>query len=461
MNNDDLWKAVLGEIELILSKPQFITWFKDTFILSNEGGHIVIGVPNGFSKEWLENKFNTKIIKALQNFQSDINEISCSIQIPQNKAGKNIDGATKLSSSSQEQTVNLKNTPTFTPQINFSPSNNLNPRYTFDNFIIGENNELARAACYAVAQSPGTQYNPLFIYGDVGLGKTHLLQSIGNEIIKNDPEKKIIYIPSEVFTTELVTSIKNQTIDKFKEKYQQVDLLIIDDIQFISGKEKTQDIFFHIFNSLYQINKQIVISSDRPPNHIKILEDRLRSRFEGGMITDIGNPDLETRIAILQSKLLEKQFVLDESILRFIAENIKNNIRELEGALNKLVASFELNKRNPTLAETKKILSSILASKQSKVVNKKDIISVVITFFEINKDDLLSKSRKKKIVLPRQIIMFLFKKELEMSYPEIGEYFKRDHTTALHAFKKIRKDIENNQKMKEDVEYLSNLLFNQ
>jgi chromosomal replication initiator protein len=460
MNNEDLWKAVLGEIELTLSKPQFITWFKDTFILSNENGHVVVGVPNGFSKEWLENKFNNKIIKALQNFQSDINEISCSIQTSQDKPSRNIDGATKLSPESQKQTVDLKNKKTFTPQINFSQGNNLNSRYTFDNFVIGENNELARAACYAVSQNPGTQYNPLFIYGDVGLGKTHLLQSIGNEIIKNDPEKKVIYISSEGFTTELVNSIRNQTIDKFKDKYQQVDLLIIDDIQFISGKEKTQDIFFHIFNSLYQINKQIVISSDRPPSHIQILEDRLRSRFEGGMITDIGNPDLETRMAILKSKLLEKNFSLDESILRFVAENIKNNIRELEGALNKLVASFELNNKKPTLEETKKILSSILASKQNKTVSKKDIVNTVITFFEINKDDLLSKSRKKKVALPRQITMFLFKKELKMSYPEIGEYFKRDHTTALHAFKKIEVDIKNNQRIKEDIEYLNNLIFN-
>jgi len=460
MNNEDLWKAVLGEIELTLSKPQFITWFKDTFILSNESGHVIIGVPNGFSKEWLENKFNNKIIKALQNFQSDINEISCSIQISQdNRLNKNIDGATKISSENQGQTVDLKNKKTFTPQINFSQGNNLNSRYSFDSFVIGENNELARAACYAVSQNPGTQYNPLFIYGDVGLGKTHLLQSIGNEVIKNDPEKKIIYISSEGFTTELVNSIKNQTIDKFKEKYQQTDLLIIDDIQFISGKEKTQDIFFHIFNSLYQINKQIVISSDRPPSHIQILEDRLRSRFEGGMITDIGNPDLETRMAILKSKLIEKNFSLDESILRFVAENIKNNIRELEGALNKLVASFELNKKKPTLDETKKILSSILISKQSKIINKKDVINTVTTFFEINKDDLLSKSRKKRVALPRQIIMFLFKKELQMSYPEIGEYFKRDHTTALHAFKKIENDIKNNQRIKEDIEYLNNLLF--
>lgn len=456
MNNEDLWKAVLGEIELTLSRPQFITWFKDTFILSNENGKVVIGVPNGFSKEWLENKFNTNIIKALKNFQDNIVEVSCAIYSPQEKPSRPIDGAAK--NTQGDQTINLKNTKTITPQINFFQNTNLNSRYTFDNFVIGENNELARAACYAVSQNPGTQYNPLFIYGDVGLGKTHLLQSIGNEILKNDPNKNIIYISSEGFTTELVNSIKNQTIDKFKNKYQQADLLIIDDIQFISGKEKTQDIFFHIFNSLYQLNKQIVISSDRPPSHIQILEDRLRSRFEGGMITDIGNPDLETRLAILQTKLNEKKFFLSDDILRFIAENIKNNIRELEGALNKLVATFELNKKVPTIEETKKILASILIPKQEAAITKKDIVSAVVEFFEITKEDLMSKSRKKKVALPRQITMFLFKKELKMSYPEIGEYFKRDHTTALHAFNKISEDIKNNSKISSDVDYINKSL---
>ncbi|NCC70625.1 chromosomal replication initiator protein DnaA [bacterium] len=452
MNNEDLWKAVLGEIELSLSKPQFITWFKDTFILSNENGKIIIGVPNGFSKEWLENKFNNNIINALKNFQENIIEVSCSIYSPQEKQ------AIKSSENSLEkietEDINIKNNKEKNPQINFFHNSNLNSRYTFDNFVIGENNELARAACYAVSQNPGTQYNPLFIYGDVGLGKTHLLQSIGNEIIRKDPNKNIIYISSEGFTTELVNSIKNQTIDKFKNKYEQADLLIIDDIQFISGKEKTQDIFFHIFNSLYQLNKQIVISSDRPPSHIQILEDRLRSRFEGGMITDIGNPDLETRLAILQTKLNEKKFFLSDEILKFIAENIKNNIRELEGALNKIVATFELNKKNPTIEETKKILSSILVSKKENVLTKKDIISAVLSFFEISKEDLMSKSRKKKVALPRQITMFLFKRDLKMSYPEIGEYFNRDHTTALHAFNKISQDIKSNTKINNDIEHI-------
>lgn len=461
MNNEDLWKAVLGEVELSLTKPQFITWFKDTFIISNKDNCVTIGVPNNFSKEWLENKFNNNIIKALRNYQENIMEVNCAICPPQEKQKRNLDiGATNMEISSDNQTINLKNKKPFTPQINFSQANNLNSRYTFDNFVVGENNELARAACYAVSQNPGTQYNPLFIYGDVGLGKTHLLQSIGNETIKNNPDKKIIYISSESFTSELVDCIKNQTIDKFKNKYQQIDLLIIDDIQFISGKEKTQDIFFHIFNALYQLNKQIVMSSDRPPGEIQILEDRLRSRFEGGMITDIGNPDMETRIAILQTKMNEKQFLLDDVIVKFVAENIKNNIRELEGALNKIIATFKLTKITPTLEATKKILSSILISKERKNVTKKDIVQTITTFFEISKDDLLSISRKKNIALPRQITMFLFKKELKMSYPEIGDFFKRDHTTALYAFNKINKEMKINQYLKEELHNINSILFN-
>jgi len=439
-------------------KPQFITWFKDTFIVSNKDGCVVIGVPNNFSKEWLENKFNANIIKALRNFQDDIQEVTCSIHSPQEKSIKNLD-IDASTNPANNQTINLKNKPTFTPQINFSQATNLNPRYTFDNFVIGENNELARAACYAVSQNPGTQYNPLFIYGDVGLGKTHLLQSIGNEVVRNNPDKKIIYISSESFTSELVTCIKNQTIDKFKDKYQQIDLLIIDDIQFISGKEKTQDIFFHIFNSLYQVNKQIVMSSDRPPGEIQILEDRLRSRFEGGMITDIGNPDMETRMAILQTKLIEKNFSLDNNILKYVAENVKSNIRELEGALNKIVATFELNKEQPSLQKTEKILSSILVDKEKNALTKKDILQTITAFFEIDKDDLLSISRKKNIALPRQITMFLFKKELKMSYPEIGEYFKRDHTTALYAFNKIAQELKTNSKTSNDIKNIKAILF--
>lgn len=460
MNNQELWQSVLAEIELSISKAQFITWFKDTTILSNQNGLVIIGVPNGFTKEWLENKFNKDILNSLKNFQSDIREIACQVYNPGQQVNqetqKSINDVKKQSASSQ--TIDLKNQ---TYKFNFNQNTNLNPRYTFDSFVVGENNELARAACYSVSQNLGKNYNPLFIYGDVGLGKTHLLQSIGNEVLKNQSDKQVIYISSEGFTSELVNSIKNQKIEQFKNKYQQADLLIIDDIQFISGKEKTQDIFFHIFNSLYQINKQIVISSDRPPKEIQVLEDRLRSRFEGGMITDIGNPDLETRIAILKTKLSEKNFFLEDGIIRFIAENIKNNIRELEGALNKVLANYELTNQEPSVESIKGILSDIATTGKKKGVTHKEIIQTVASFFDLAYEDLINKGRRKRVVVPRQIAMYIIRNELNSSYPEIGEFLGgRDHTTVMHAFNKIQEEQKTNTKLKENVDLLINKIFN-
>jgi len=460
MNNEELWQSVLAEIELSISKAQFVTWFKDTTILSNQDGHVVVGVPNGFTKEWLENKFNKNILTSLRNFQNNIQEITCQVYSP---GQQNISESQKSSGdvkkqSSGNQTIDLKNQ---TYKINFNQNINLNPRYTFDSFVVGENNELARAACYSVSQNLGKNYNPLFIYGDVGLGKTHLLQSIGNEVIKNQPDKQVIYISSEGFTSELVNSIKNQKIEQFKNKYQQADLLIIDDIQFISGKEKTQDIFFHIFNSLYQINKQIVISSDRPPKEIQILEDRLRSRFEGGMITDIGNPDLETRIAILKTKLTEKNFFLEDELIRFIAENVKNNIRELEGALNKVLANHELTKQELTLENVKKTLSDIAITGKKKGITHKEIIQTVADFFDLAYEDLINKGRRKRVSVPRQIAMYIIREELSSSYPEIGEFLGgRDHTTVMHAFNKIKEEQKTNTKLKENVDLLVTKIFN-
>ncbi len=459
MTNEEIWQAVLGEVELSISKVQFTTWFKDTSIISNENGRVVIGVPNGFAKEWLENKFKAHILQALRNFQKNVQEINCVIYSPQDKQQKSqIKNIDAVKAPKRNRVIDLNSNGSIPKAQNYSIG--LNSRYTFDNFIVGENNELAQAACYAVSQSPGINYNPLFIYGGVGLGKTHLLQSIGNEILKTDPRKKVIYIPSERFTSELVDCIKNQKVDQFKDKYQQTDLLIIDDIQFISGKEKTQDIFFHIFNFLYQLNRQIVISSDRPPGDIQILEERLRSRFEGGMIADIGNPDLETRIAILRSKSAEKDFFIEEDIIKFIAENIKNNIRELEGALNKIIANCQFGKKTLTMNSAKQILSDVISSNKRKYINYKNIIKTVADFYEISGEEIIKKGRRKKIALPRQIAMFLARNELEASYPEIGEYFGgRDHTTALYAFIKISKELEKNDKIKKDVSLLQDKLY--
>jgi len=358
----------------------------------------------------------------------------------------------------QKKAYTPQNTVTFESITNNNIS--LNSRYTFDNFVVGEHNELAKAACHAVCENLGKIYNPLFIYGKVGLGKTHLLQSIGNYVRSSDGSKKIVYTTSERFTTELVNSIKNNKADKFKEEYQKVDLLIIDDVQFLAGKEKTQQEFFHIFNSLHNLNKQIVISSDRPPKAISTLEERLRSRFEGGMIVDVSQPDLETRTAILRTKAMEKGFYLSDDVLDFMSENIKNNIRELEGALNRVIAICDLHKKEPTQQMVEQALSAIIESSKKPCVQNKNVIEVIAEFYEIDKEALIKKGRKKEVVRPRQIAMYLLRKEMNMSYPGIGKYFSgRDHTTALHAYEKINKELKDDDRLKEEVEFLREKLY--
>ncbi len=476
MTHEDLWKAVLGEMELSISRANFLTWFKDTHILSIDDGVVTVGVPNGFAKEWLENKYNIYLLKSLRKIHTeDIRSIRCilrgsdhtsspsaptpaprsldAIKAPGNKPSFDIGRGypPSIHQSGQDYLVADRSQPTH--------HSNLNHRYTFENFIVSENNELARAACFAVSQNPGIVYNPLFIYGGVGLGKTHLLQSIGNELAKNHPEKRIKYITSERFTTELVDSIKNQKIDQFKNYYQSIDLLIIDDVQFLSGREKTQAEFFHIFNSLYQLNRQIVISSDRPPHAIATLEDRLRSRFKGGMITDISRPNYETRIAILEAKMREKGFEIDRESLHFIAENITQNVRELEGALNRIVAYCEFHKLTPSPSATEKILSELILQTK-KNLSLDDIFRVIEEFYKIERVDLVKKGRKKEVSHPRQMAMYLMRSELQTSFSSIGAVFGgRDHTTALHAFEKIHKSTEQNQQLKEEIHTLKERLY--
>lgn len=473
MNNNDLWRSVLGNIELSISKANFSTWFKNTKILSIENNHVVVGVPNGFAKEWLENKYQSYILQALRNERPDIFSMSCSVYNPQdNEEGEN---GTKNPSShvaddnrNVEQVVNERivtrttaSVPTYKEESLLSGNNiNLNNRYTFDNFIVGEHNELAKAACHAVCENLGRIYNPLFIYGKVGLGKTHLLQAIGNHVRSADATKRIVYTTSERFTAELVNAIKNNKADRFKDEYQKVDLLIIDDVQFLAGKEKTQQEFFHIFNALYNLNKQIVISSDRPPKAISTLEERLRSRFEGGMIVDVSQPDLETRIAILRTKAMEKGFYLTDDVLRFMSENIKSNIRELEGALNRVIAICDLHKKEPTQQMVEQALGEIIQSSKKKCVQNKNVIDVIAEFYEIDKEELISKGRKKEVVYPRQIAMYLLRQELNMSYPGIGKYFSgRDHTTALHAYEKIKKELVVNERLREEISFIRERLY--
>jgi chromosomal replication initiator protein len=447
MNNDQIWQSVLGEIELGLSKANFTTWFKNTFISSFEDDKVVVCVPNTFTKAWLEKKYHKQIVEAIKNITTrEIKEIFYKVETRKTNPVDDLLKRIKIRKEPEIKDV--------TPINQFG----LNARYTFNNFIVGKGNELAHAACQAVAANPGNAYNPLFIYGGVGLGKTHLLQAIGHEISKKSP--KILYVTSEKFTNDYIQAVKNGQAKEFKDRYRNIDLLMIDDIQFMAGKDGTQEEFFHTFNELHQNNKQIIITSDRPPKSIPALEKRLLSRFEWGMIADIVQPDLETRMAILETKCREKNYSLEDEIMRFIANNVQNNIRELEGALNRIIAYHEFNNTKPSVDSTKSVLNSILISTKTKSIGTKDIIDAVSRFFDIAIKEITGKSRKKELVYPRQITMYLMRKEANISYPTIGqELGGRDHTTAMHAFNKLEKEIEENEKIKQDIESVRQLLF--
>lgn len=447
MNNDQIWQAVLGEIELNLSKANFTTWFKNTFISTFEEKKVVICVPNTFTKAWLEKKYHKEIAEALQNVSNQkVDEIFYKVEMRKNNPVGDLLKKIKLKKDSNED-----------EQVSVNRFG-LNSRYTFNNFIVGKGNELAHAASQAVAANPGNAYNPLFIYGGVGLGKTHLLQGIGHEVSKRT--NKILYVSCEKFTNDYIQSVKNGQAKEFKDRYRNVDLLLIDDIQFMAGKDGTQEEFFHTFNELHQGNKQIVLTSDRPPKSIPALEKRLLSRFEWGMIADITQPNIETRVAILEAKCREKNYILNNDILSFIANNIQNNIRELEGALNRIIAFHEFNNSKPTIDSVKSILSNIITNTKTKSITCKHIVEAVSSFFEVNVKDITGKSRKKELVYPRQITMFLMREEINTSYPTIGyELGGRDHTTAMHAYNKIQKENDKNQKTKQDIESIKQLLY--
>jgi chromosomal replication initiator protein len=462
MTNNEIWQAVLGEVELDVSPASFTTWFRNTHILDFSDGQIVVSVPNGFAKEWLENKYNQFILKAVRNFRDDIRSVRCIVSPVEGKPAphpkKDVDSA--LSDDSKPSLVDLRNTATPAEQADGGHIG-LNHRYTFGNFIVGSNNELAHAACLAVSKNPGKTYNPLFIYGGVGLGKTHLLQSVANQLLTENPNRKIIYSTAEFFANRFIDMIKNQQGREFKKSYLDADLFIVDDIQFIAGREKTQEEFFHIFNTLYQLEKQIILSSDRPPKAIATLSDRLRSRFEGGMIADVSRPDIETRIAILEHKVAQKDFEVAKDVLQYIASNIQHNIRELEGALSRIIVTCELKNTEPTLNYVKRVLSDIIHSGRKKGVGMSQVIEAVSDFYGINPQDLIKRSRRKDIVKPRQIAMYLMREELQASFPGIGEQVGgRDHSTAMHAHEKIRKDIEQDEDLEQEIDGIRNRLYN-
>jgi len=451
LDHENLWKNALVEIELSLSKANFVTWFKGTRISEYENGIIFLDVPNGFVKEWLSTKYHKFIINALRNINAEIRNVEYIINTLPPKQQEIKEEVLKISAIIDEDQPGFK-------EFYVDSEFNLNPKYTFDSYIVAPFNEVAHSAALAVTKNLGTLYNPLFIYGGVGLGKTHLLQAIGNKLKEENPALKIFYLTSEKFANEFIYSIETKSIHTFKEKYRKYNLLIVDDIQFFSGKLKIQEEFFHIFNSLYDKNNQIVFSSDRPPKHITGLEDRLRSRFEGGMMVDVSEPEFESRLAILKIKAERKGAFLEDGVLEFIASSVKENIRELEGALNSVIGQTKLRGQNLSLNEVKEILKKNIEPIKTLTITQ--IIKTISDFYHIDEKSLFEKTRRKEIVKPRQVAMYLLREDLNTSYPYIGSKFgQRDHTTVIHAYKKINAEIKQDERLCQELKEIRELLY--
>ncbi len=450
MDTKKIWETALGELEIVLSKANFTTWFKGTFIYSydQETGIVIIGVPSNFYKEWLEKKYKNEIFEVLKKLIPNLKKIEYKV------SSQKLDIPESWNKEAQKSVIEKKSNDT-----NGMYQFNINEKYSFDKFIVGNSNRLAYAASMAVANKPGTAHNPLFIYGGVGLGKTHLVQAIANEIKKKNSKKKIIYVACEEFTNEFVQAISSGKINQFKKKYRDADLLLVDDIQFLAHKEGTQEEFFHTFNSLHQSNRQIVLTADRQPQALSDLTQRLTSRFAGGMVADIKSPNYETRIAILQAKSLEKNFPLNNDIIEYIAQHIESNIRELEGALNKIITQCELYNAKPSLDLVTKALEDMVNSKQQRVSAQK-IMDTVCAFFSLDSKDILGKCRNKELVYPRQIIMYLMRNEMGYSFPKIGkELGGKDHTTIMHGVEKISKSLAKDNQLQKELALIKEKIY--
>ena len=431
MTNEELWQTALASIQLQISRANFATWFKNTAITSYKDGQIVVSVSSDFSGEWLQGKYNRLIFRAIHELDTGVRDIRYEVKRGLEKIAEL---KTEVGQENPDQQLTLTD-------FRVSKSTNLNPRYTLENFVVGPFNELAHAASMAIIKNPGQVYNPLFVYGGVGLGKTHLLQAVGNAIAAQMPDKKIRYVSSERFTSAVVAAIRNRTMDQLRSQYREVDVLVMDDVQFFAGKEKTQEELFHTFNALYERGKQIIFSSDRPPKAIHALEERLRSRFEGGMIADVGTPDFETRLAILKTKSQELGVSPSEEILAYIASHIQRNVRELEGALNRILAFQRLHQKEPSFAEARTFLRTVIQN-HGRQANPQKILRAVAEFYDLKEKELVAPSRKKEVVKPRQIAMYLLREELKSSYPFIGQKFGgKDHTTAMYACGKVAQEL--------------------
>jgi chromosomal replication initiator protein len=448
-NVKELWDTTLSHIQTRISKPSFETWLKSTKATSLDDNTLLITAPNEFTRDWLESRYSDLILETLYEVTGKV--ITIKFVIP--------------TSNSQQNETDMGSVPKTKEKRNVAqddyPQTMLNPKYTFDTFVIGAGNRFAHAASLAVAEAPAKAYNPLFIYGGVGLGKTHLMHGIGHYVLEQNPNARVVYLSSEKFTNEFINSIRdNQTVN-FRNKYRNVDILLIDDIQFLAGKEQTQEEFFHTFNALHEESKQIVISSDRPPKEIPTLEDRLRSRFEWGLITDIQPPDLETRIAILRKKAKADNLEIPNEVMVYIANQIDTNIRELEGALIRVVAYSSLINRDIDTELAMEALKDIIPSSKPRVINIATIQQVVGEYFDLKLEDFKAKKRTKSVAFPRQIAMYLSRELTDYSLPKIGEEFGgRDHTTVIHAHEKITQALQTDRQLQTTMQELIDMIKN-
>lgn len=436
----ELWEKALVNIELAVSEANFSTWFNGTYIIKNDEGVIYLGVPNPFIKEWLYKKFHNIILKTLRQLNEQVRGLEYTI----------VKDAEKKK---EEEKKKAQASPTISMPLHdfyINKEDNLNPRYIFDNFIVGPFNELAHAASKTVIKSPGSAYNPLFIYGNTGHGKTHLIQAIGNHIKKDFPHKKVFYLTSERFGTEYLSSLQTNSAQKFKDRYRKYDVIIMDDIQFFASKDKFQEELFHLFETFFQTNRQLVFSSDKHPNFIPGLADRLKSRFNQGMIIDIPAPDHESRVAIIRAKSLINNIDLKPDILDFLGSSIDSNVRELEGIVNAIVCQTQLKNRPLSMLEIKNLIKN--NTKPKKNISIKDVIKLISNFYNVNEESVYDKTRKKEVVKPRQVIMYILREDLNVSFPSIGEKMGgRDHTTVIHSCDKVKEDLKTDPVLMEEI----------
>lgn len=457
-NADQMWRAALGELQLQVSKANYTTWLKDTQVISYEDGLFVIGAPTAFAMEWLENRLHSLVRKTLIGIAGRTVDVRFVVTPSGRAAARSGRPATRTTTKPAAPTPIATARP-INPALPTSGTANLNARYTFETFIVGSTNRLAHAAARGVADKPGEGYNPLFIYGGVGLGKTHLLHAIGHAGLAQG--KSVVYVSTETFTNEFINSIRDRRAEDFRAKYRKADILLIDDIHFISGKEQTQEEFFHTFNDLHSSNRQIVLSSDRPPKSMPLLEDRLRSRFEWGLITDVQPPDFETRVAILRQKAQATQIALPDDVLDFVAHKVKLNIRELEGSLNRVIAYAGANRIKITLEVASAALNDLSQSGPTRRTVTHDlVINTVAEYYGVESTDLKGKKRDQEIAFPRQIAMHLMREELQISLSEIGKHLGgRDHTTVMYGCEKINRELGNNGQLRREILEIKESLY--